>query len=214
MALEFDNDMDEYILAHSTKEDEVLYELRRRTYLSACNPQMVSGPIQGKLFELLVKLSKPKRVLEIGTFTGYSTICMARGLEGDAQLHTIEVNDEITPLAKEYFIKAKVDHCITLHVGNALEIIATIDETFDFILIDGDKREYPAYLQLILPKLNLGGLLIADNVLWDGKVIDNCANDPHTRSIIEFNKLIADNLTLEKVMLPLRDGLLLVQRVV
>jgi predicted O-methyltransferase YrrM len=174
---------------------------------------MVSGPIQGKLFELLVKLIKPKRVLEIGTFTGYSTICMARGIEADAHIHTIEVNDEITPLAKEYFIKAKVDQCITLHVGNALKIIPTLDEQFDFILIDGDKREYPAYLQLILPKLIPGGLLIADNVLWGGKVIDKGANDSHTQSVMEFNRLIAENPNLEKVMLPLRDGLLLVQRV-
>lgn len=206
------SELEEYIIEHSSEEDEVLYQLRRHTHLKVCNPQMISGPVQGKLLELLVKLLKPKRVLEIGTFTGYSTICMAKGLGESGHLHTIEVNDEIINISKDYFEKAKLAHLITSHLGNALEIIPTLNEMFDFVLIDGDKREYTAYLKCVLPKVNIGGLIIADNVLWSGKVVDPKAIDMHTKAIIDFNNYVKNNQSLEKVILPIRDGITLIRK--
>ncbi len=206
------SELDEYIIEHSSDEDEVLYRLRRHTHLKVCNPQMISGPVQGKLLELLVKFLKPKRVLEIGTFTGYSTICMAKGLNENGHLHTIEVNDEIISISHEYFEKAMVSQLVTSHLGDALKIIPTINETFDFVLIDGDKREYIEYLKCVLPKVNVGGLIIADNVLWSGKVIDPKAIDLHTQSIIAFNKYVKSDKSLEKVMLPIRDGITLIRK--
>jgi predicted O-methyltransferase YrrM len=205
-------ELEEYIIEHSSEEDEVLYQLRRHSHLKVCNPQMISGPVQGKFLELLVKLLNPKRVLEIGTFTGYSTICMAKGLNESAHLHTIEVNDEIINISKDYFEKAKLAHLITSHLGDALDIIPTIHEMFDFVLVDGDKREYTAYLKCVLPKVNIGGLIIADNVLWSGKVVDPKATDMHTKAIIDFNKYVKNNQSLEKVMLPIRDGITLIRK--
>lgn len=206
------NDMDEYILNHSSKEDPILYELNRFTHLTSLHPRMLSGPIQGKLLELICKMINPKRVLEIGTYTGYSAICMAKGLTDGAHIDTIEVNDEISEIALDFFKKANLDDRITLHLGDALNVIPTLHKTYDLILIDGDKRQYPQYLNAVLPILNPHSFIIADNVLWGGKVLDVNADDDYTQGVMKFNELVANNSNLEKVLLPIRDGLMLIRK--
>lgn len=206
------NDLDEYVLNHSSKEDPVLYELNRHTHLTSLQPRMLSGPIQGKFLELICKMINPKSVLEIGTYTGYSAICMAKGLGDGAHLDTIEVNDEICEIALEFFKKANLDEKIKLHLGDALDVIPTLNGTYDLVLIDGDKRQYPQYLQLVLPKLNPTSYIIADNVLWGGKVVDENANDDYTLGVKEFNELVVNDPSLEKVLLPIRDGLMLIRK--
>ncbi|PKP36493.1 MAG: methyltransferase, partial [Bacteroidetes bacterium HGW-Bacteroidetes-15] len=165
------NDMEDYILHHTTKENPILYQLNRHTHLTSLQPRMLSGPIQGKFLEFICRMINPKRVLEIGTYTGYSAICMANGLGTDAKLHTIEINDEVCETALTFFQKANLTNKITLHLGDAIDIIPTLNESFDLVLIDGDKRQYPDYLKTVLPFLNVNGYIIADNVLWGGKVL-------------------------------------------
>ncbi|HOP02833.1 MAG TPA: O-methyltransferase [Tenuifilaceae bacterium] len=206
------NDLEEYILKHTTPEDEVLYDLNRFTHLTTFHPRMLSGSTQGKFLEFICRMLNPKQVLEIGTFTGYSTICMAKGLEFNGHIHTIEVNDEVCEVSIDYFRKSGLEKRITQHVGNALEIIPTLNIDFDLVLIDGDKREYPKYLEAVMPKTKTGGFIIADNVLWGGKVLDNNANDPFTHGVRIFNNMVATDYRLEQVLLPLRDGLLLIRK--
>ncbi|MFP4557707.1 MAG: O-methyltransferase [Bacteroidales bacterium] len=208
----YSNDLEEYILAHTTKEDEVLNQLNRHTHLTALQARMLSGPMQGKLLEFLCRMIKPAKVLEIGTFTGYSAICMVRGLPPNAHLHTIERNDEIVETAESFFKKAGLTDRITLHVGNAIDIVPNLSEQFDLVLIDGDKREYPEYLEVVLPSVPVGGFIIADNVLWSGKVLDNKADDDYTQGVKSFNQKVANDNKLEQVMLPLRDGLMLIRK--
>jgi len=207
------NDFEEYLLKNSSQENSLLHELRRKTYLSTLNPHMLSGPILGKFIEMLVSIYRPKSILEIGTFTGYTTLCMAMAVGAQGHITTIEINDEIAPMAQHYFEKSGFGNQIELLVGNALSIIPELNSQFDFIFIDGDKREYPEYLQLVQKYLEIGGLLVADNVLWSGKVVDSSANDAHTLGVIKFNQLLANNNRFEKVMLPLRDGITLARRV-
>jgi predicted O-methyltransferase YrrM len=209
----YSHELEEYISQHTSPEDEVLYELNRHTHLTAYHPRMLCGQMQGKLLELICKMINPLHVLEIGTFTGYSSICIARGLPGKGHLHTIEVNDEITEQTLEFFSKAGVKNLITLHVGDALKIIPTLDELFEMVFIDGDKREYPQYLQAILPKVKVGGFILADNVLWGSKVLDKEACDDYTNGVRDFNLMIANNSKLEKVFLPLRDGLMIARKI-
>lgn len=209
----YPHELEEYIRSHTTPEDDVLYDLNRHTHLTEYHPRMLCGQMQGKLLELLCKMVNPLRVLEIGTFTGYSAICIARGLSEQGHLHTIEINDEISQQTLDYFSKAGVAHRITLHVGNALDIVPTLDEAFDMVFIDGDKREYPQYLYCSLPKLRAGGFLVADNVLWGGKVIDPKADDQYTLAVRQFNDQVAQNEDLEKVLVPLRDGLIIARKV-
>jgi predicted O-methyltransferase YrrM len=208
----YSHELEEYINQHTSPEDEVLYELNRHTHLTAYHPRMLCGQLQGKLLELICKMINPLRVLEIGTFTGYSAICIARGLSGEGHLHTIEVNDEITEQTLDFFSKAGVKNRITLHVGDALKIIPTLELDFDMVFIDGDKREYPKYLLTVLPRVKVGGFILADNVLWGGKVLDKEANDHYTKGVREFNLMIANNSKLEKVLLPLRDGLMIARK--
>lgn len=207
------NDLEEYLLKHSSQEHPLLHELRRKTYLSTCNPHMLSGPIQGKFIEMLVGIFKPTAILEIGTFTGYTTLCMAMAMRRNGHIDTIEINDEIAPIALEYFERSGHANQITLHVGDALTIVPGLSRSFDFIFIDGDKREYPLYLELALKCLEVGGLLVTDNVLWSGKVVDPAATDAHTQGVMRFNHMLASNPSFEKVMLPLRDGITLAMRV-
>lgn len=206
------NDLEEYIKEHTSAEDEVLYELNRYTHLTQFHPRMISGQVQGKFIEMICKMLSPKNALEIGTFTGYTTICMARGIGDNGHVHTIEVNDEITDTTLSFFKKAGVENKITLHIGNAIDLIPRFDILFDLVIIDGDKREYPQYLNCVLPKVNDGGIIIADNVLWGGKVIDCNANDPFTQGVRDFNQMVSKIQNLEKVLLPLRDGLMIIRK--
>lgn len=208
-----DNDFEKYLTDHSTPEDEVLAELSRETNLTTYNPRMISGRQQGLFLQFLCQMIKPRHVLEIGTFTGYSAICIARGIMPVGHLDTIEVNDEYEEIIRKYFKLAKVDNNIALHIGSALKILPKLTHSYDLVYIDGDKREYPEYYKLTLPMVNHGGFIIADNVLWNGKVIEYGANDPHTKAIIEFNDMVQQDERVENALLPMRDGLMVIRKI-
>ena len=205
--------LEQYIKDHSTPEDPVLAELYRQTHIKFVNPNMVCGHIQGQLLEFFVHMSNPKTILEIGTYTGYSAICLAKGLKEGGKLYTIEINDELTEFSQHYFEKAGVADKIVQLTGDAVEIIPTLDVTFDLIYIDGDKREYIKYFEASLEKLNEGGTIIADNILWGDKVLDSDTKDQQTRGVIAFNEAIKERKDIEKVIIPLRDGLTLIRRI-
>ncbi|HDP54154.1 MAG TPA: O-methyltransferase [Bacteroidetes bacterium] len=206
-------DLEQYLLSHSSAEDEILYELNRYTHLTSLQPRMLSGPIQGKFLQLICEMLKPSRVLEIGTYTGYSAISMARGLNPGAELHTIEINDEVLETAKLFVAKANLSSIIQFHLGDALDIIPKIHGFFDLALIDGDKRQYPQYLHAVIPRIKVGGIIIADNVLWSGKVLLEKPDDSYTKGVMEFNEIVSANKKLDKVVLPLRDGLTLIRKI-
>ncbi len=207
-------ELEQYILNHIDAQDEVLYELERYTNTSVLRPRMLSGHLQGTLLKMICSMINPSSVLEIGTFTGYSAICMAKGMSKKGHIHTIELNDELKNLIIDFFEKANVKNQITLHIGNALEIINSIDSTFDLVFIDGDKREYPMYMDIIMPKLKVGGYILADNILWDGKVVfSGMPDDEFTKGIIEFNIKVKNDPRLEKTIIPIRDGLFIIKKV-
>jgi len=202
--------LEKYIHDNSSPEDALLHELDRETHLRVLNPRMISGHIQGKLLELIVKMFRPKNILEIGTFTGYSALCMAAGLEEGATIDTCEVDDELELLAQSFFDRSAHGHKITLHIGSALEIAPTLGKQFDLVFIDGDKREYPAYYDMLMDKglVHSGSVMLADNILWYGKVVQPVAhNDHHTQALIEFNRKVVEDDRVESVILPLRDGI-------
>lgn len=202
-----------YIEEHSTAEDEVLADLRRQTFLKVVHPRMISGPVQGKFLHMISSLIQAENILEIGTYTGYSAICMARGMKENGRLITLEVNDELEKIQDKYFRLAGLSDRIRRITGDAREIIPNLNENFDLVFIDADKEQYPEYYRLVKPKLRKGGLIIADNVLWDGKVIDDqFRNDRPTQSIKKFNTLINKDKELENLLLPLRDGLMLIRK--
>ena len=204
--------IEKYIHEHSSPEDPVLEELFRETHVRFVNPNMSTGHVQGKFLELISKMITPEIILEIGTFTGYSAICLARGLKPGGRLITIEINDELKEFSSSWFRKAGVDNVITQLTGRAQEIIPGLDHLFDLVFIDGDKREYIDYYNLSIDKVRSGGYIIADNVLWGGKVLDTSSRDPQTRGIIEFNEMIMREKDIEKIILPLRDGLMLIRK--
>jgi caffeoyl-CoA O-methyltransferase len=204
--------LEQYLLEHSSPEDPVLEDLYRQTHIRFVNPNMTSGHIQGKLLEMVSKMIRPKNILEIGTFTGYSAICLSKGLEAGGKLITIESNDELVAFAHSYFCRAGVDSKIVQLTGRAQDLIPDIDTMFDLVFIDGDKREYIEYYKLIIEKVNPGGFIIADNVLWGGKVIEKETNDPQTRGVIEFNEMICKETNNDEVIIPLRDGLMLIRK--
>jgi len=204
-------DVYQYCEKHTSGPDPVLYELERETYLNILSPQMISGPVQGKFLELISALVQPKNILEIGTFTGYAAICLARGLAKDGVLHTIEVNPELEWISRKYFEKADLSDKVNLQIGDAREIIPTMDIEFDIVFIDAAKFDNDLYYEMVLPKLKSGGLLMIDNVLWSGKVVRN-EKDNATQLIMAFNKKVAADNRVESVMLPLRDGLTLVRK--
>lgn len=204
---------DEYIEQHSDAEPEVLASINRRTHLQLINPRMLSGHLQGRVLSMLCQMMKPKRILELGTFAGYSAICMAEALDNDGLLHTIEYDDELEDFIHQNIALAGMKEKIVLHIGEALKIIPTIDETFDLVFIDADKREYSEYFDAVFPKLRQGGFILADNTLWDGKVLKNIeANDAQTIEIDKFNKKIAADSRVEKVILALRDGITIIRK--
>lgn len=206
--------LEKYIHLNSSAEDPLLRELDRETHLRVINPRMISGHIQGKLLELLVKMFKPKNILEIGTFTGYSALCMAAGLDDDGVIDTCEVDDELESIAQSFFARSPHAHKIRQHIGSALEIAPKLGKQWDMVFIDGDKREYPQYYNMLLDKglVHSGSILLADNILWYGKVVQPIAhNDHHTEALIEFNKMVVEDDRVESVILPLRDGINLIR---
>jgi len=208
-----EKELDKYIREHSTPEDKVLEELYRQTHLYVVNPNMASGHIQGKFLEMLSYMVHPSRILEIGTYTGYSAICLARGLQSGGQLHTIEINDELNEMSTHYFALAGVADRVTLHTGRAQDVIPEMKYIFDLVFIDGDKREYCEYYDLVFEKVRKGGFIIADNVLWGGKVESGEAlKDPQTKGVVMFNEMVRKDPRVEKIVLPLRDGLMIIRK--
>lgn len=206
--------IEEYIIENSETEDPILAELVRETNLTKLMPRMLSGHIQGKLLEHLSKMISPENILEIGTFTGYSAICLSKGLKKGGFIHTIEINDENEPIISKYFNKSGINLFTKLHIGNALEIIPDIEAEFDLVFIDGDKREYSEYYKTVMPKLKKGGYILCDNVLWDNKVIDPPETfDAYTRGIVEFNRLVNSDSNVENFILPIRDGLMVIRKI-
>ena len=210
--------LERYIHDNSSAEAELLKELDRETHLKVINPRMISGHIQGKFLELLVKMYRPKNILEIGTFTGYSALCMAAGLEDGAVIDTCEVDDELEPIAQSFFARSVHGHKIHHHIGSALEIAPRLGKQFDMVFIDGDKREYPAYYRMLMgdnggaPLVHSGSFLIADNILWSGKVVEPVARgDRHTEALLEFNRMVVEDPRVENVIVPIRDGLNLIR---
>jgi len=211
--MELDKKLEDYILNMSDIEHPVLAELNRETYLKILHPRMLSGHLQGLMLQFITRLLKPQNVLEIGTYTGYSAICFALELAENATVHTIEVNDELESFASGYFEKAGVAPKIKQHIGNALQIIPALKERFDLVFVDGEKEEYIDYYELSLEKLNSGGIIIADNVLWSGKVVEEVdPNDKSTNGIMAFNEYVKNDSRVEKFILPLRDGLFLIRK--
>ncbi|MBS9768866.1 MAG: O-methyltransferase [Flavobacteriaceae bacterium] len=203
----------DYVLAHSTEEISILKELDRATHLNILRPRMLSGHEQGMLLYLLVKMLKPKRILELGTYTGYSAISMARGLEENGELISVDKNDELYPFAQSFVTKANLEDKIRLISGDAKEVISSLNGTFDLVFIDADKREYIAYYDLLFDKVNNGGFILADNVLWDGKVLaDTPDTDAQTQGILAFNQYIQEDNRVENLLLPLRDGLSIIRK--
>ena len=210
--------LERYIHDFSEPEEALLHELDRETNLRAVAPRMISGHIQGRLLEMLVRMLRPRRALEIGTFTGYSALSMAAGLEEGAELHTVEVDDEQEEFIRSYFARSPHGRKITLHIGSALDIVPKLGGEFDLAFIDGDKREYPDYYRMLMgddggrPLVHSGSVLIADNILWSGKFVQPVAhNDRHTQALLEFNRMVAEDPRTENVILPLRDGLNLIR---
>ena len=197
-----------YIDNHSSDESDILYELRRETELKCLNPIMLSGKIQGNFLAIISKLIKPFNVLEIGTYTGYSTLCIAEGLNPGGMIHTIDKNEELLQIQNKYFEKSGLRNQIKQYTGDALAIIPKLKFDFDMVFLDADKENYVKYLELISPILKPGGVLLTDNVLWHGKILESPENqDRVTRLIDNFNKKILENKSLKTVMLPIRDGI-------
>lgn len=197
-----------YATEHSDKEPQLLAQLRRETHQKVLQPRMLSGPLQGRLLSLLAQMTAPKRILEVGTFTGYATLCLAEGLPSEGVIDTIDCNEEIVAFQNSFFEKSHYRKQIHQHLGDAKVLIPQLEQQYDLVFLDADKRYYPEYFEMILPKLNTNGLLIADNVLWSGKVLDKIeAHDADTKALHQFNQMMAEDKRLTTVFLPLRDGL-------
>ncbi|GHU55629.1 O-methyltransferase [Bacteroidia bacterium] len=199
---------DDYILAHSDPEGELLKELERDAHVNLLRPRMISGHLQGRILKMFCRILRPKRILEIGTYTGYATICMAEGIDAAALIHTIEKDEEMEDFMMKYIPRSPDKDKIKVHFGDAMEIIPTLGESaFDMVFIDADKHHYSDYYDLVFPLVRSGGLILADNTLWDGKVLDEHHTDKQTTGILNFNEKIKHDARIEKVILPLRDGL-------
>ena len=204
--------LDQYIADHSSPEGDYLYKLFRATHVEILAPQMASGHIQGRLLKFLVKMIRPRRILEIGTFTGYSGLCMAEGLDEGSKLYTFEVEDELEDFTRRWIDGSPYADKIEFIIGDALEIVPTLGEKFDLVFMDGNKREYIKYYEMAMEYLNDGGWILADNTLWDGHVIDPTRQDAQTNGVRAFNNLIRNDERVEAVILPLRDGLTIIRK--
>ena len=200
--------LDNYIVDHSEQEPELLSQLTRETYQKVLQPIMLSGPYQGRVLSMFSKLIRPSKILELGTFTGYSTLCLAEGLERNGVIHTIDINEELEDFQRKYFDKSGYGKQIIQHIGNALDILPTINEEFDLVFIDADKPNYSNYFHLIIDKLKNGGIILSDNVLWHGKVVETLnPKDTSTKAVLDYNNLLKKDSRVETVVLPIRDGL-------
>jgi len=200
--------IDDYVVAHSQPEPELLTELSRETWQKVLAPRMLSGHLQGRVLSMLSKLIQPVHILEIGTYTGYSALCLAEGMSDNGELHTIDINEELHDFQRKYFDRSGLGDRIIQHTGNALEIIPKLKKRFDLVFIDADKRNYPNYLELLLPRLEKGAVILSDNVLWSGKVIEPLQpDDEDTAALLQYNKILNEHPKLETVILPIRDGL-------
>ncbi|MFZ6036932.1 MAG: O-methyltransferase [Bacteroidota bacterium] len=206
--------IEEYILSHIDSEPPLLSDMVRDAQANLLHGRMVSGHLQGRLLKMFARMIRPRRVLEIGTYTGYSAICLAEGMDDDAELYTIEKDDEMEDFIRKYFDRSEQQNKIRLIFGDALQIIPAFDDDFfDMAFIDGDKRQYNAYFEQVLPKIRQGGFILADNTLWNGKLLQKVAgNDWQTKGIMEFNESLVNDKRVEKVILPVRDGLTLIQK--
>lgn len=202
-------DIDDYVERHSENEPELLQQLNRETNQKILQPRMLSGHYQGRVLSIISKLANPKNILEIGTYTGYSALCLAEGIQPNGELHTIDINEELFDFQRKYFDKSDYGNQIIQHLGNALDIVPKLNKTFDLVFIDADKENYTNYFKAIINKLNTGGIILSDNVLWSGKVLDTIfkKDDTSTPALIEYNKLLKEDNRVETVVLPIRDGL-------
>ncbi len=208
-----DENLDKYVCDHSSQESELLQELNRETSAKVLRPRMLSGHLQGRVLSMLSQMIRPKRILEIGTYTGYSAICLAEGLVENGRLHTIDINEELQSMIKSYLEKAKLTDQVELHIGIALEIIPTLEEDWDMVFIDADKENYSKYYELILPKLRSGAYIIADNVLWSGKVIEDYNGlDEETKALVDYSNMVMNDDRVDNVLFPIRDGLMIARK--
>lgn len=208
------NALEQYVETMSSPEDAILRELERETYLRVINPRMISGHIQGKFMEMLVRMLRPRRILEIGTFTGYSALCMAAGLDDGGIIDTCEIDDELEEMIRSFFDRSQHGGKIRLHIGSALEIAPTLGERYDLVFMDGDKREYTAYYNMLMDNGLVGSdsFILADNILWYGKVVEPVAKgDKQTQAIVDFNRMIREDERVENVIIPIRDGINLIR---
>ncbi|HIP47663.1 MAG TPA: O-methyltransferase [Lutibacter sp.] len=198
----------DYAEMHTNDEPKLLQELRKETWQKVIAPRMLSGHFQGRLLAMISKMIQPKKILEIGTFTGYATLCLAEGLTDNGTIFTIDINEELEEIQQKYFKKSGYAQQIVLLTGNALELIPRLTEGFDLVFIDADKENYSQYFELIIDKMNKGGIVLSDNVLWSGKVLNNAVkNDKDTQSLILYNQLLKDESKVETILLPIRDGI-------
>lgn len=200
--------LDQYVVSHSQSEPQVLKDLSKETWQKVLNPRMLSGAFQGRVLSMISKMVRPKKVLEIGTYTGYSAICLAEGLPPEGMIYTIDKNEELEDVQNKYFEKSGFRNQIQQLIGNALEIIPSLNHTFDLVFIDADKSNYPNYFRLVIDKMKPGGIILSDNVLWSGKVLEKLdPKDEDTKALLNYNKLLNQDPRIETVLLPIRDGL-------
>jgi caffeoyl-CoA O-methyltransferase len=207
-------DIENYAEKHTSEESALLRELNRETHANVLMPRMLSGNLQGRMLAAISHMIRPKRILEIGTFTGYSALCLAEGLEEGGKLITLDINEELESMVRKYIKTAKMEASIDYRIGNAIELLPGIEEQFDLVFIDADKINYLNYYQLVLPKVKKGGFIIADNVLWSGKILlkDGKKADKDTQALIDFNEFVHKDNSVDNVLLPLRDGLMILRK--
>jgi len=197
-----------YVVRHSQEEPKILQELTRETWQKVLNPRMLSGAFQGRVLSMISKLVQPKNILEIGTYTGYSALCLAEGLPKEGKIFTIDKNEELAEIQEKYFEKSRYRNQIKQFIGKASEIIPTMNQKFDLVFIDADKANYSKYFHLVIDNMNAGGIILSDNVLWSGKVVEKLdPKDKDTQALLEYNKLLNSDKRVESVLLPIRDGL-------
>ena len=212
--MKIDQLIEQYVLSHIEEEDPLLARIFRDTYVKLVNGRMCSGHLQGSLLILLSQLVNPSRILEIGTYTGYSALCLVKGLAHNGILHTIEINDEYESFASKYFAEAGMGNKIVQHIGDAEEVIPLINESFDLIFLDADKRKYISHYNLVFPKVRIGGIIIADNTLWAGKVVEKVVRaDEQTKGIMQFNDFVKDDNRVETFIIPVRDGMTILRKI-
>ncbi|MFT6167215.1 MAG: putative O-methyltransferase YrrM [Vicingaceae bacterium] len=202
-----DEKLDKYVTQHTSKESDLLYELHRETYMKVLQPRMLSGHFQGRVLSMISKMIQPSRILELGTYTGYSALCLAEGLTKDGHLHTIDKNEELEDFVQSFIDRSKFATQITQHIGDALTVIPQLNEDWDMVFIDADKENYLNYYNLVIPTLKSGSYILADNILWSGKVVDEASQDKDTKLLREFNTQITEDPRIENILLPIRDGI-------